>query len=46
LFLLGILNSKLVAWFFKKYFGEENGLFPKIKINELKAIPIRIQPDL
>lgn len=39
-YLLAILNSKLIGWFFKSYYGEENDLFPKIKINELKHLPI------
>jgi len=45
LFILGILNSKLMSWFFRKYFGEENELFPKVKINELKDLPIKRQID-
>ena len=45
LFILGVLNSKLMSWFFRKYFGEENELFPKVKINELKDLPIKRQID-
>ncbi len=39
-YVLGIINSTLIAWFFKKYFSEKNDLFPKIKINELNILPI------
>jgi len=38
---LSIINSKLIGWFFSRYFGESNDLFPKIKVNELKEIPIK-----
>jgi len=38
---LGIINSTLMGWYFRKYFGESNDLFPKIKVNELKDFPIK-----
>ena len=41
-YLLGLLNSKLFGWFFRKFFSEENELFPKIKINEIKSLPIKM----
>ncbi len=40
LILLGIINSKLIGWYFRTLFSEDSNLFPKIKINELKEIPI------
>ncbi|MBN2093505.1 restriction endonuclease subunit M, partial [candidate division KSB1 bacterium] len=39
-YLLTVINSKLMGWFFKYFFAEENDLFPKIKINEIKELPI------
>ena len=42
-FILAILNSRLIAWYFKKYYGEENDLFPKVKINEIKSLPINFK---
>jgi adenine-specific DNA-methyltransferase len=39
-YLNAILNSKLMGWFFKKYFGEENEMFPKVKVNEIEELPI------
>ena len=40
-FILSNINSKLIGWYFRKYFGEANDLFPKIKVNELKDLPIK-----
>jgi adenine-specific DNA-methyltransferase len=40
-YLNAILNSKLMGWFFKKYFGEENEMFPKVKVNEIEDLPIK-----
>ncbi len=40
-FILAIINSKLIGWYFRTVYGEENDLFPKIKINELKELPIK-----
>jgi hypothetical protein len=37
----GIINSTLLGWYFRKYYGESNNLFPKVKINELKDFPIQ-----
>jgi adenine-specific DNA-methyltransferase len=39
-FYLGILNSKLLCFYFKDFFSEKDALFPKIKVNELKKLPI------
>jgi hypothetical protein len=46
LFILGLLNSKLLGYFFKKFYGEENELFPKVKINELKNLPVIENPEI
>ncbi|WP_107037355.1 Eco57I restriction-modification methylase domain-containing protein [Brumimicrobium mesophilum] len=36
-----LLNSKLYGFYFRKYYSEEDDLFPKIKVNELKNLPIK-----
>jgi adenine-specific DNA-methyltransferase len=36
---LGIINSKLYGFYFRKFYSEEDNLFPKIKVNELKNLP-------
>jgi adenine-specific DNA-methyltransferase len=41
---LGIINSKLYGFYFRKFYSEEDDLFPKIKVNELKNLPF-IKPD-
>ena len=35
-----ILNSKLMGFYFRKFYSEEDALFPKIKVNELKDLPL------
>ncbi len=41
LYLLGILNSKLLSfWFIHKFGKLQRGLFPQFKINELEIFPI------
>ena len=40
-FILTIINSNLIGWYFRKFYGEANDLFPKIKVNELKELPIK-----
>jgi adenine-specific DNA-methyltransferase len=37
---LSILNSRLYGFYFRNYFSEDDALFPKIKVNELKSLPI------
>ncbi len=39
-YLLGILNSKLIAYYFKKKYNRVNKTFPEIRIYELAALPI------
>lgn len=36
-----ILNSKLMGFYFRKFYSEEDALFPKIKVNELKDLPLK-----
>lgn len=36
-----ILNSKLIGFYFRKFYSEEDALFPKIKVNELKDLPLK-----
>ncbi len=43
-FYLGLLNSRLYGFYFRKYYSEEDDLFPKIKVAELKSLPVKI-PD-
>jgi hypothetical protein len=40
-FYLTLINSRLYGFYFRKYYSEEDSLFPKIKVNELKDLPIR-----
>ena len=35
-----LLNSKLYGFYFRKFYSEEDDLFPKIKVNELKNLPV------
>ena len=39
-FYTSLLNSKLYGFFFRKFYSEEDDLFPKIKVNELKNLPV------
>lgn len=39
-YLLGILNSKLLAWYFRNKHNEFDKLFPQIKVTEFKKLPI------
>lgn len=41
-FALGVFNSKLYGFYFRKFYSEEDDLFPKIKVNELKRLPFKI----
>lgn len=40
-FLLGVLGSTLMAWFFRKKFNRLDKTFPEIRIYELASLPIR-----
>nr|WP_317238966.1 TaqI-like C-terminal specificity domain-containing protein [Belliella aquatica] len=39
-FYLGILNSKLLFWYFQNINNEFDQLFPKIKVKEFNSLPI------
>jgi len=47
LYLLGVLNSRLISYWFANKFGKlQRGLFPQFKINELAQFPIpNISPE-
>lgn len=40
LYILGILNSKLYKFYFKTYISPDTQIFPKIRIEQLKNIPL------
>ena len=40
-FLLGVLNSSLIAYYFRKKYNRTDKTFPEIRIYELAAMPIR-----
>ncbi len=42
LFLLGLINSHLLSYFFMKSFGSYKKLFPRILIEKIKFLPIKI----
>nr|WP_297783833.1 TaqI-like C-terminal specificity domain-containing protein [uncultured Allomuricauda sp.] len=39
-FYLGVLNSKLIFWYFQNINNEFDQLFPKIKVKEFNSLPI------
>ena len=41
-YLLGIINSSLIAFYFKKKYNRQDITFPEIRIYELSALPIKI----
>jgi hypothetical protein len=40
-YLLGILNSRLLKWYFLKRYNRRDKTFPEIRVYELEALPIR-----
>ncbi|MBU0608142.1 MAG: hypothetical protein KKI08_09645, partial [Armatimonadetes bacterium] len=40
-FVLGILNSGLMAWYFRRKYNRQDKTFPEIRIYELASLPIR-----
>lgn len=45
-FLLALLNSKLLNWWFKRVFYFEESLFPYVRKSQLQELPIRVSmPD-
>ena len=41
-YLAGVLGSRLMAFYIKKYFNEEDEAFPQIKVGQLRSLPIPI----
>ncbi|MFW9941759.1 MAG: Eco57I restriction-modification methylase domain-containing protein [Candidatus Thorarchaeota archaeon] len=46
IYLLGILNSKLLSYYFLKLFGSYKKLFPRVLIEKIKDFPISIPKTL
>ena len=44
-FYLGILNSKVLYWYFKNINNEFDTLFPKIKVKEFNSLPVPVSSD-
>lgn len=44
-FILGIINSSLFRFYFKQFISPETNIFPKIRIAQLKELPIPRQTD-
>lgn len=42
---LGIINSKLLVFYFRNKYSEFDDLFPKVKLQHFKDFPIRITPE-
>lgn len=42
LYLLGLVNSSLLSYYFLKSFGSYKKLFPRILIEKIKALPIKV----
>ena len=42
---LGIINSKLLAFYFRNKHSEFDDLFPKVKLQHFKDFPIRTSPE-
>ncbi|NQE44853.1 hypothetical protein C5S31_02360 [ANME-1 cluster archaeon GoMg2] len=40
-YLLGVLNSSLIAYYFRKTYNRQDKTFPEIRIYELRSLPIR-----
>ncbi len=41
-YLLGLLNSKLISWWYQKLIPEQNRVFAEVKVVNLKKLPIAI----
>ncbi|UOG73211.1 N-6 DNA methylase [Hymenobacter tibetensis] len=44
-YLLGIISSTLIAYYFKKKYNRLDKVFPEIRIYELANLPVKITPD-
>lgn len=42
---LGIINSKLLAFYFRNKYSEFDDLFPKVKLQHFKDFPIKTSPE-
>nr|MCU0350351.1 Eco57I restriction-modification methylase domain-containing protein [Flavobacterium sp.] len=42
---LGVINSKLLAFYFRNKYSEFDNLFPKVKLQHFKDFPIRTSPE-
>lgn len=42
---LGIINSKLMVFYFRNKYSEFDDLFPKVKLQHFKDFPIKTSPD-
>lgn len=40
-YILSVLNSKLLSFYFKKKYSEDDILFPQIKVNQFSQLPIK-----
>lgn len=40
-FLTGVLGSKLIGFYIRNFYDENNDMFPQIKVSQLKDIPIQ-----
>lgn len=38
---VALFNSKILGYYFRKFYSAEDLLFPKIKVNELKNLPLK-----
>lgn len=43
--ILGILNSKLIAFYFRKKYNRQDITFPEIRLYELASLPIKLPND-
>jgi len=41
-FLLGLINSRLLAYYFRKKYNRQDKTFPEIRIYELASLPIKV----
>lgn len=41
LFVLALLNSRLLHWYFQNLYNEFDDLFPKIKVSQFRELPIK-----
>lgn len=44
-FLLGILNSRLMQYYYSTKFRASTEIFPKIRIGQVKELPIKVTPE-